>query len=282
MNLGSRGVINYMPEENNNIVTFDDALSILTNVSKDFFVADAWVPSLNRMVKVQEITAKQQKCLIESAIDSAVKKSTFSKYFYEIVSSNCLEEKSIIDKFTIADKISIAFSMRSQISNEIKVTFQEEPTKIEETIELDKILNKFTEYLHPEPEVVIFSKNSVNIEAIIELPFFSEEFKFDTYIYGNDKNADQAEEIKNIIAGAFLGETAKFIREIKINDKVLEYNSLHIPQKIRFVEKLPAALVQNILEKIIKWKSDLDKISTVTHEDISKNIEVDSLLFLAS
>ena len=33
MNLGSRGVINYMPEENNNIVTFDDALSILTNVS---------------------------------------------------------------------------------------------------------------------------------------------------------------------------------------------------------------------------------------------------------
>ena len=174
MNLGSRGVINYMPEENNNIVTFDDALSILTNVSKDFFVADAWVPSLNRMVKVQEITAKQQKCLIESAIDSAVKKSTFSKYFYEIVSSNCLEEKSIIDKFTIADKISIAFSMRSQISNEIKVTFQEEPTKIEETIELDKILNKFTEYLHPEPEVVIFSKNSVNIEAIIELPFFSE------------------------------------------------------------------------------------------------------------
>jgi hypothetical protein len=49
-----------------------------------------------------------------------------------------------------------------------------------------------------------------------------------------------------------------------------------------FVEKLSATLVQKILEKIIIWKSDLDKIYTVNHEGIDKTIEIDNLLFLSN
>ena len=271
-------------EENLNITNFNEAINLLDSISKESFITEAWVPSLEKSVKIQEITAKQQKLLIESAIDSAVAKSTFSKFFYEIVSSNCLEEKSVIESLTTIDKLSIAFSMRQQISNTLKVVFEENP-KVESNVEISSILEKFSKYKHPLPETLNFSKNSVNIEVDMIIPIFSKEGSFDSYIYGKEKGKeDQIQELKKLVTNAFLGETAKFIKDIRINSKSLNYNNLHIPQKIQFMEKLPASLVQDILEKAVKWKSEIDQLTLVEHEILdkkyTKNIEVDSLLFI--
>jgi hypothetical protein len=68
-----------MNNENDNNLNFNEVLNILDNASKESFVKEAWIPSLKRTVKIKEINAKQQKSIIESAIDSAVIKSTFSK-----------------------------------------------------------------------------------------------------------------------------------------------------------------------------------------------------------
>jgi len=267
--------------ESNTFLNFNEALSVIDTISSESFVTEAWVPSLNRSVKIKEINAKQQKTMIESAIDSSVAKSTFLKTFHDIVSSNCLEEKSVIDSFTIVDKNSIAFSMRSQISDTLKVIFQEEPL-VENVIELKDILNKFSEYKHPNNETINFSKNSINIDVEISLPTFSEEVKFNSHVYGKKVKDDQVEEIKSIITNAFLGETAKYINEITIDGKELKYKKLSIIQKLQFVEKLPAALVQKVLENIVKWKTEIDKISTVSFENLTKVIEVDNLLFLTN
>lgn len=269
-----------MSEEIKNI-SFNDALNMLDSVSKESFVTDAWVPSLNRNVKIKEITAKQQKTILESAIDSAVSKSTFGKVFFDIICSNCLEDKKVIENLTIADKASIAFTMRAQISDSIKVTFKEDP-KIESKIFLDTILSKFATYVHPVNETLEVSKNGVKISTEISLPTISDEFKFDSFLYGKKVKEDQVEEVKDIITNAFLGEAAKYIKEIIIDDTPLGYSSLGITQKLMFVEKLSATLVQKILEKVIVWKNDLDKIYTVNHEGIDKVIEMDSLLFLSN
>lgn len=269
-----------MSEEIKNI-SFNDALNMLDSVSKESFVTDAWVPSLNRSVKIKEITAKQQKTILESAIDSAVSKSTFGKVFFDIITANCLEDKNIVENLTIADKASIAFVMRSQISNTIKVIFKEDP-KVESKISLDNILSKFSEYVHPTSEILEVSKNGVNISTEISLPTISDEFKFDSFLYGKKAKEDQVEEAKEIITSAFLGEAAKYIKEITIDGTPLGYSGLGIAQKLMFVEKLSATLVQKILEKIIAWKSDLDKIYTVNHEGIDKVIEIDNLLFLSN
>lgn len=269
-----------MSEEIKNI-SFNDALNMLDSVSKESFLTDAWIPSLNRSVKIKEITAKQQKTILESAIDSAVSKSTFGKVFFDIITANCLEDKSIVENLTIADKASIAFAMRAQISNTVKVVFKEDP-KIENKISLDSILTKFSEYVHPTSEFLEISKNGVNISTEISLPTISEEFKFDSFLYGKKAKEDQVEEVKDIITSAFLGEAAKYIKEITIDGTSLGYSNLGISQKLMFVEKLSATLVQRILEKIIVWKSNLDKIYTVNHEGIDKTIEIDNLLFLSN
>ena len=270
-----------MSEENTTLLSFSEALNALDNASKESFLAEAWIPSLKKNIKIKEITAKQQKSLIESAIDSTVSKSTFTKAFYEIILANCLEDKSVIEQFTIVDKASIAFAMRYQISNTLKVVYSNEP-KIENDLNLNDIISKFISYNHPEKEVISFSKNSVNIEVDICLPTILDEIKIDPFVYGKDKNEDQVEEIKSVILGAFLGETAKYIKDIRINDKAIGYSTLNVSQKIQFVEKFPATLVQNILSKVVKWKEELDNVYTVSYENISKTIEVDSLLFLTN
>ena len=265
----------------NQSINFNEAINLLNEVSKNSFTIDAWVPSLKRTIKIQEINAKQQKSLIESAIDSEVLKFNFSKYFYEILLSNCQEEKDVIDNFTIADRNCIAFYMRNQISENITVLFSENP-KIEESISIQNILDKYTNYVHPEPETVSYSKSDVLIEVQLILPKLCEESKFDTYIYGNlERKENELEDFKGLLGAAFLGETSKYIKDISINNSSVGYDNLHIPQKIQFVEKLPAALVQKVIDKIVKWKEELEKTSTVCYEDrLYKTIEVNSLLFL--
>jgi hypothetical protein len=267
--------------EENKPIDLAQALSILDNVSKEFFITEAWIPSLKRTVKIKEITAKQQKSIIESAIDSVVAKSTFTKVFYNIVESNCLEDKAVIEAFTVADKASIAFSMRKQISDTIKVVLSDEP-KVELDVTLDDIISKFSSYVHPENETIKFEKNGVVIEATIGLPLFSAESAFDAIIYGKEKSHSEVEEIKNLVTSAFLGETAKYIKEIKVGEQSLNYASLHNQQKILVVEKFPAALVQTILEKIVSFKKDLEILSTVTKDELTKVVEVDNLLFLTN
>lgn len=270
----------FMSEETTKI-NFTDAINILENTSNEAFVSEAYIPSLKRTLKIKEINAKQQKRMIESAIDSVVSKSTFSKIFFETVEENCLDDKNIINELTIADKISIAFTMRSQISETLKVTFNEDP-KVESTIKLSDILEKFKTYEHPESETIVFEKNGVKIEIITQLPLFSSESKFDEIIYGKTKSDDQIEEIKKLVTSAFLGETAKYIKYVKVNDSDLDYNSLNINQKITFVENLPAALVQTILDKIVKFKEKLEDLYTVYNGENKKLIDIDSSLFLTN
>ena len=281
MNLENNEVNKFMSDKNINITNFNEAVNILDNLSKESFTSEVWIPSLEKFIKIQEITAKQQKSLIESAIDLVSSKQTFSKFFYEIVLQNCIE-KDLVKSFTIADKFSIAFYLRQQISDDINVIFQENP-EVKSSIEISKIIEKILQYKHPKPEIMLFSKNNVNIEIEMSMPIFSEESSFDSYIYGKDLNKkDQIQEIKNIITDAFIGEVAKFIKEIKINDNSMNYNILHIPQKIQFVEKLPASLIKNVLEKAVKWKSEIDNLSSVNFENYSKNIEVDTILFVGN
>jgi hypothetical protein len=81
-----------MSETNTQPLSFSDALKILDNATTEAFTTSVWIPSLKRNVSIKEISAKQQKKLLQSALDSSIAKSTFAKTFYQIIKENCLEE----------------------------------------------------------------------------------------------------------------------------------------------------------------------------------------------
>jgi hypothetical protein len=260
-------------------LNFDDALSTLETLTSSSFLTDAWIPSLNKTIQLKELSAKQQMILIENFFDAIENKITFSKTLFDIISENCLEDSSVIDSLTIADKASLAFSIRSQLSDKLKVEFQEVP-KIEHEIEINTILENFKNFSHPKTEIIRESEGSVTIEVQIELPKIKQENDFDLFVFKKIKIEDEFENFKNIIGNSFLGELAKHIKEIKINDNLFNYNDLSVDNKIKVVEKLPIFITKKIIEKINVWKSELEKLCTVKYENLDKTIKIDALLFL--
>lgn len=261
-------------------LSFKDALNVLDTITKDTFISDVWVPSLNRTVSVKEINAKQQKDLLEAAIDSSVYKTSFAKAFYDIISANIAEPKEVIDGLNLADKISLSVSLRNQISSTLKVEFGED--KESENIPLSIIIEKVKGYLVPTPETFEIVKNGISVSVTASIPTILSDVQFETFLLKNKKKTEDAEEIKTIITDAFLGETSKYIKSLSIDGTDLNYSSFSVYQKIQFVEKLPGTIVQQILNIVTKWKKELEDLITVksSNGESTKVLELDSLLFL--
>jgi hypothetical protein len=267
-----------MPEQN--ILSFDAALKELDTISKESFNIDVWIPSQKKYFKIKELTAKQQKLIIESILDTT-NKTTFSKTFFEIVKENWLDEYSDLENLTIIDKVSIAFYIRKELSNTLNVDFNDDMSLIK-SVDLLPIIDSLKEYAHPEDKTFKYEKNSIVVEVEFSIPLFKNEWGFDLYILNSTNYKDKVENVKDILSTTFISELAKYIKEIKIDGKLFNYNNLDISQKVEVVGKLPASLVQNIFEEIFKIKTNLEKIYTITYENLSKKIEVDGLLFLVN
>ncbi len=269
MNLGNSIVIRYMSEDIT-VLDFNDALKALDEITEEFFVFDVWIPSLKRSVKFKELNAKQQKNLIQAVFDLEDLKFTFSRSFYDIILQNCIEDKSVIESFTIIDKASIAFFIKQQLSKSIKLDSEEKENFLE------IILNNFKNYSHPEPEIISYSKNSIEIDVEFYIPTIEEDIKFEPFLFERKEKDNNDEFLKNIIVNAYLVESSKHIKTIRFNNNSLDYENLSVSKKLSFVEKLPAIIVQKILEKTTEYRNSLVKIQTA--ED--KFLEVNPYLFL--
>ena len=111
--------------EENNILDFNQAINTLNDVSKAFTI-DAYIPSKNSTLTFKEINAKQQKELLGAAMDTSVYNLGFSNTFYNILKDNLIgDDNTIIDSLTISDRACVALTLKSQISNDLKVTFDD-------------------------------------------------------------------------------------------------------------------------------------------------------------
>ena len=268
--------------EENNILDFNQAINTLNDVSKAFTI-DAYIPSKNSTLTFKEINAKQQKELLGAAMDTSVYNLGFSNTFYNILKDNLIgDDNTIIDSLTISDRACVALTLKSQISNDLKVTFDDKD-EVVETINVQNIIAKFQTYQTPENVILDLVSGDVILKAEARYPNLKVELDYDTEFKKNKKAEDikTNQDVQKIITAAFIGETSKYISKIWINDSEINLDEMTFNQRIGIVEKLPSGLLQKILEKISSWKKELDEVLTVTHNDHKKVISIDSLLFLS-
>jgi hypothetical protein len=265
------------------LIDFKNALSALDEISQTFKV-DVWIPSKNKCLPFKEIDTKQQKEILGAAMDSSVYNSTFINVFYDILKNNLLlEDKTIIDDLTIYDKSCVALYLKSQISNELNVLFDEK-NNISKKVLLNEIIEKFKTYKTPEKEKIKVLNDTISLSVEISLPTVLDELQHDKQLSKTYKKTNQVknnDDVKNIISDAFIVETSKYIKKLWINEVEVELNSDRLDQKIKLIEKLPSALIQKVLEQISKWKKTVDDILLVEHDEYKKVIGIDSLLFLS-
>jgi hypothetical protein len=268
--------------QENDILDFKSALNFLDEASKTF-KTDIWIPTLQKTLSFKEINAKQQKELLSAAIDDSVYNTSFINTFYNILRDNILDEdKSIIDDLKISDKACIAINLKQQISNELTVVF-DDSKNITSKIKIDNIVENFKSYKNPNSEIVELKNQSVFLKAEITLPTIKTEIEYDKEISKKQKKGSDIktqDDIKIVISDAFIMEISKYINKIWINETEINLSSLKIEDKNKLVEKLPSGLIQKIMENINLWKKDLDSILTVSFNDYTKVISIDSVLFL--
>lgn len=269
--------------ENNKIVNFTDALSVLDEISQNFLV-DVYVPSLNKTIQFKEIDAKQQKDLLGAAMNTSIYNSIFNSVFYDILKQNIIAnvpEKELLN-FNIFDKICIGLHLKNQISNTINVKFDDEKN-ISDTFNIQDIINKFKDYKAPKSESFEIKNEKYSLKVEIAIPNIKKEVDFDNDFKKSQKtdNLKTNEEIQTVVTNAFITEITKFINNIWINGNEFVFDeTVPYDEKIKIVEKIPSSLLQKVLECISAWKKDVDNILTVKSGEYSKAISFDSMLFL--
>jgi hypothetical protein len=267
-----------MPEEleqTNVTLNFVDALKALDKVSTENFVSKIWIPSKQTEVQVKEINAKQQKKLLQSALEELTTRASFTEIFYNILSENILD-KEVLKTLTSVDKISLALGMRNQISNKLTVEIQEDP-QVTQVVDLNQIMLKFKNLTHPSPKPIAVG----DIVIEVSVPTIESEIKFEQ-LQTKNKQTNEVEMIKATIVEAFLIETSKYVTKMVINGIDVNLSPLTAAQKVNLVEKLPANAIQNILEYIAELKQNIDNVLMVHNEEykVSKPITIDSSLYL--
>lgn len=263
--------------------SFNQVLDNLKSLS-DTFVVDVTIPSLNQTVQFKELNTKQQKKLLETITDTSVYKTDFSKVFLQIIKENLVTENININKLTIYDKIFIGLFLRSKISNSLNIIFNENPVYSED-IELNSIIQKTKQYVHPIKEEIVVLKNNYQIVVEVSIPSIELESKYEQEISKNTKkieNVKNINELGNVLSEVFVSEVSKYVNKVSFNDEVIDLETLTINQRIKICEILTADLTQNILQKVSEWKKQIDNIVTVYSKDntYNKTVTLDNLLFL--
>jgi hypothetical protein len=170
-----------------------------------------------------------------------------------------------------------------QISPEILVVFDEK-NKISEKVKLSSIVEKFKNYECNFEKNAEIKNDKVDLKAKLTYPTIKKELDYDLFFGKSSKKASEvktSEDVQKIISEAFLAEISKYIDSIIINQSEINLNQISFDQKVKVIEKLPSALIQKILEIISQWKASLDEVLTVKHQNYSKAITIDSMLFLS-
>ncbi|MEY5041580.1 MAG: hypothetical protein RLZZ414_1128 [Bacteroidota bacterium] len=274
--------------ETQNLNRFQDALKILDDVSNTF-ILDVWIPSKQTILKFKEIDAKQQKEILRSSMKSSVYNTEFIKTFYRILHDNLLnkEDENVLNELSIFDKNFIIIALKSKISKDLELVFDEKEN-IKKKINLENICKSFNTYTHPDNCIVVLKQNETEINVTVGLPTIETEFQYEIEVHKKEKSIDDVkntEDIQNIVTDAFIGETSKYIKNVKINDIDINYESFSFLQKIKIVEKLPSGLIQMVLENVSEFKKSIDEFLTMVVEENGKTykkvISADNLMFLS-
>ena len=206
-------------------------------------------------------------------MDSSIYSKKFNSALYDIIQNNCSED---ISTFTILDKILICLQLREKISNVVKI--QNDKNKYD--IDISEVINNLkSSYIHPKETEVVHN----NIKLTIYPSYILEEKLYDDTILTDNKKTEDiksTDDIQNIISDAFIGELAKSIKILKIDENIIDLKPLTFKQRIKLVEKMPASLIQDILNIVSEWKKTIDTFLTVKKENEMVLIKIDPLFFI--
>lgn len=232
----------------------------LTKLKKDTEESITHQAYKSNKVTVRQISLKQQKNIISTAVDGINGAVGFAKIINDIILEN--SDKSDL---LMVDKVPILLKLRKlSLGNNIVVD--------EETLDIDRFI-KNIETVKPD-----FKKSETikrnNFVLTLKIPSLKEEnlilAKCLTEV--EKKENKKTSESFGII---YLYELIKYIKGIKIGEDDIDFSTLKISERVQVVENLPLS----VYRQLSKFFNDINKYDAALLTVDNKTIAIDPTFF---
>lgn len=241
---------------------------------------DIWIPSLKRRVKFSEITTGQQKQLIRAVVDNPVYHTNFIIAIYEILMANCQDKTIDIGSLFVSDKLAIIIQLRIKSNGAV---FNVDGVDVD--------LSSLDIESHFAHDAALFAESTVKVGPVtIQCvpPTIKTEYKLEKEMRAQIDNANikSYEDIRNVVAEAYIGELAKHIKMVSISYDVHgDAKTWNSPASIfkelyTVVEALPASVARELAKYVESIQAHITKITTFKNVE-GKEVElpIDAALF---
>jgi len=219
-----------------------------------------FIPSLQKNIKFKQLTTEQLKRILKTSVDTTVFNTLYNSTINTIIAENAIDCNT--NKLTIFDKILIVFKLKMEcISSDFTFYFNEDEIKqnnLEDTFKTVSVLEHFNSFIEKQINFKdeIFSFNNCTISC--SLPTIATENLLDVELNKNIPAEVETEEgLRNVIGITFINEITKYITSIKINETVVDLTILPFNDRIKVIENLPTAIINNVIKYAENYKNSI-------------------------
>lgn len=223
-------------------------------------LVEAYVPSFGDVLKFKQLSVKQQKDLIKTALDGALSGLTLNNIINHIVVDN----STIKHNFLVTDKLPIIMSLRTAATGTKYVD--------ENDVELD-LSNIVNNNLIFDSEVTTIIEHEDVIKVEVAVPSITDDIKINETHHAELKKKES--EVSDLLGSFYVYEITKFIKSIEIGDDVIDFSKIKLSEKLQIVEKLSAKLNSKIIEFIQQFRKVENSYMTIDDTQVN----VDARLF---
>ena len=237
-----------------------DFISKLSELKKDFKV---FIPSTAKQTTAKQITLRQQKDIISTAVNGVLGALQFTKAINDVINDNVKG-----DNFYTFDRVPALLALRvHSLGDQIKAD-NGEVVSIKPALEKAKKVPNFK----LETQVKID-----NIKVNLRLPTLKQENVIVKRCIQEIDNL-KSEDLSEAMGLIYIFELLKTIKSITIEDETVEFEDLKVTDRVKIIEQLPLELYDDItafLGQLVKYEADLLAIDDTT-------ITIDASLFDAT
>ena len=224
-------------------------------------------------INCKQLTTSQLKQLIKTIVDSPLTQATFTSTATKIFEES-VEQDTTSSHLNIIDRLLFILETRIHtISQEIVVNTDTSTYTLNITTIINNLRNNIIEYI-PLFQDKTFQKG--NVTLTIGIPLLTAEFQLNEELYNDfDPNVNDSDELRKAIGDVFINEIAKTIKTIKVDDVELDLAEVTFKDRLDAIEKLPASLIQNVIEYAEAYKTIISQSLTIS----GYSLPVDGSLF---
>lgn len=244
--------------------------SLLDTVTKDKTVKIT--NSDGNQYDFKPLTTSQLKKIVQTVIDTSTTQTAFHSTIYEIMKQNALNTSKPVESFNVLDKLLFIVETRiNAVSPTLFIRGDEANTFI--PADLNEVKTKLSDLVNTKKELIenkIVGDESITVN--IGIPLITTEQTVNKEIYAKlNINSEDPDVAQEVLGTAFLIEISKWMQQLTVLGQTLDLNEIPINSKLEAIEKIPASVVEKVIDYIEKTKQMIDSCLIVSNKLLPLN-----------